>query len=77
MNVVCIKIDNCCDCPNHCEEKIYTADPWDHEMGVFCTKVPDKNSPNKKDKLVAEDDWNVRRWSQVPDWCPILKKNQN
>jgi len=76
MNKVCFDIDNCCDCPNHYKERIYTADSWEHEEGVYCSKVEDKNSNNKQHKLVVSDDWNVRKWSQIPDWCPLLKSEQ-
>lgn len=71
MNKVCFEIDNCCDCPHHYTEKIYTPDPWEHEEGVYCSKVKDTNSYNKKHKLVVTDDWDVKRWSQIPDWCPL------
>ena len=45
------EIDNCCDCPNHYTEKIYTPDSFEHEEGVYCSKVNDKDSYNKKHKL--------------------------
>lgn len=70
-NKVCFEIDNCCDCPNHYIERIYTADSFEHEEGLYCSKVDDKNSYNKKHKLVVADDWDVRKSSQIPDWCPI------
>lgn len=72
MNKVCFEIENCCDCPNHYIEKIDTPDPFEHEEGVYCSKVDDKNSYNKCHKLVVADDWNVKKWSQIPDWCPLL-----
>ena len=71
MNKVCFEIDNCCDCPYHYKETIYTPDSWDHFIGVYCSKIEDKKSYNKQHKLVAEDDWDVRKYSQIPDWCPI------
>ena len=67
------EIDNCCDCQNHYTEKIYTPDSFEHEEGVYCSKVNDEDSYNKKHKLVVADEWNVREWSQIPDWCPLLK----
>lgn len=73
-NKVCFEIDNCCDCPNHYKEKIYTPDPWEHETGVYCSKVEDKNSYNKQHKLIVADEWDVKKWSQIPDWCPLLSQ---
>ena len=43
----------------------------EHEYGVYCSKVEDNNSYNGRNKLVAADDWDVEKYSQVPDWCPI------
>lgn len=71
MNKVCFEIDNCCDCLHHYTERVYTPDSWEHETGVYCSKVEDKNSYNKQHKLVVADEWDVRKWSQIPDWCPI------
>lgn len=42
MNKVCFEIDNCCDCPYHYTERVYTPDPWEHETGVYCSKLEDK-----------------------------------
>ena len=72
MNKVCLEINNCCDCPNHYIERVYTADPWEHESGVFCYKVKDESSENRKHKMVVSDGYNLRKWSNIPDWCPLL-----
>ena len=74
-NKVCFEIDNCRDCRYHYKEHIYTPDPWEHETGLYCSKVEDKKSYNGKHKLVAADDWDVEKYSQIPDWCPRLKNN--
>ena len=74
MNKICLEINNCCDCPYHYIERVYTPDPWDHDEGVFCSKVKDVSSENRKHKMVASDGWNLRKWSQIPDWCPLLNK---
>lgn len=73
MNKVCFEIDNCCDCPHHYKERIYTPDSFEHVTGVYCSKVIDMNSYNKKHKLVIADDFDVRKWSQIPDWCPLKR----
>ena len=43
------------------------------KIADFLSKVKDKNSYNEKHKLVTSDEWDVRKWSQIPDWCPMLK----
>jgi len=76
INKISIKIEleNCCDCPHHYIEKIYTPDPFEHEEGCYCAKVEDKNSYNKRHKLVVADDWDIRKWSEIPNWCPLLRE---
>lgn len=73
MNIISFGIDNCCDCPYSYTENIYTPDSFEHEEGIYCSKVDDTNSYNKKNKLIVADDWDIRKWSQIPDWCPLLK----
>lgn len=73
-NTVTFEINNCSQCQNHYTEKIYTPDSFEHETGLYCSKVEDSKSYNKRHKLVAEDDWDVTRYSQIPDWCPLLKR---
>ena len=63
------KIDNCMDCDYHKVERIYTGDSWDHEYGCYCGLCL-----NRK---VAQDDWDLRKYSQIPDWCPMLNKKEN
>ena len=36
--------------------------------------IEDKQSLNERNKLIAEDEWDIRKWSRIPDWCPLLKK---
>ena len=75
MNKVTFEIDNCCDCPNSYQERVYTPDPFELETGCYCSKVEDKHSYNKKHKLVAADE-DVREWAQIPDWCPLLRETE-
>ena len=78
MNKVCLEITNCCDCPNHYKQRVYkesAENPDAHEIGVYCSKVGDKDSYNQKHKLVVMDDNDVRTWADVPDWCPLLEQN--
>lgn len=73
MNIVNMRIENCCDCPKSYCEKIYTPDPFEHEEGLFCSKVPDTNSYNRKNKMIVSDEWDVKRYATIPDWCPLLE----
>lgn len=77
MNKVIIEISNCCDCPHSYTEKIYTPDPFEHEDGLFCSQKDDKGSYNKKHKLIVADEWDLRRYANIPDWCPLLKQKEN
>lgn len=71
MNKVTFEIDNCMDCPKHYVERILIADSV-HEDGIYCSKVEDKKSYNKTHKLVASDDWDIRKYGKIPDWCTLL-----
>lgn len=66
MNTYSKVIDNCMDCEFHTVERIWTPDSWDHEYGCYCTKY--------NNKLVNSDDWDLRKYTQIPNWCPMLKK---
>ena len=30
---------------------------------------------NRKHKLIVSDGFNLRKWSKIPYWCPLLKSN--
>lgn len=69
----CVKIiDNCLDCNSCFVDRILTADSWDHEEGAYCKEV----LKNGKPRLIASDDWDLRKWSKVPDWCPKLVESR-
>lgn len=74
INKVQFEIDNCCDCPYHYIEHIYTPNSFEHEEGAFCSKVNNKKSYNRKHKLIVADDWDVRKCSNIPDWCPVKQQ---
>ena len=43
---------------------------YDDDRYVYlCKLVKDVNG---YDKLVAGDDWHLRRYTDIPDWCPKL-----
>lgn len=62
-NVAQITIDNCCDCGHSKKKRIYTSDSFEHLEGLYCTKC--------SDKLITSDDKDVRKYAQIPDWCPF------
>ena len=66
MNEVKFIINNCMKCPYHYVEKIYTSDSFEHEEGCYC-KI-------KNNKLVVADDWDLEKWAEIPDWCPLIGK---
>ena len=65
MNEVKLIITNCMKCPYHYVEKIYTPDSFEHEEGCYC---------EISNKLVVADDWNLEKWANIPDWCPLVGK---
>lgn len=79
MNTITINITNCLDCSNCYTNKIYTADPFEHETGAYCSKVNDTDTngfgKNGKHKLINFDDWDLRKYTQIPNWCPLLELN--
>lgn len=63
-------IDNCLDC-EYCEtDRICSPDSFDHDEGAYCKKV----SNNGKHRLIAVDDWDLRKYTQIPNWCPKLSE---
>lgn len=72
MNQYTKLIDNCLDCDCCSVRPIYTADSWEHEEGAYCKEVIE----NGKEKLIVADDWDLRKYSKIPDWCPKLIKSR-
>lgn len=75
MNKVCFCIENCCDCPNSYTQRIWTADSFEHEEGIYCSKIEDMSrdgfGKNGKHKMITFDDWDIRKYATIPDWCPL------
>lgn len=77
MNKLIIEIDNCCDCIHSHTERIYTPDPFEHETGLYCELLKEANTyPGAitNDKLIVSDEWDVKKYADIPDWCPLLHK---
>lgn len=80
MNKVLLEISNCSECPNHYVAGIITADSFEHEVGLYCMKTRDTEDSWERHtrdgylpyRLVASDEWNVRKISKIPDWCPYV-----
>lgn len=72
MNQYTKLIDNCLDCDCCSVRPIYIADSWEHEEGAYCKEVIE----NGKEKLIVANDWDLRKYSKIPDWCPKLIKDR-
>lgn len=72
MNKYIKIVDNCLDCDCCSVRPIYTADSWEHEEGAYCKGVVE----NGNEKLIVADDWDLRKYSKIPDWCPKLIKDR-
>lgn len=65
-------IDNCLDCDNCTVKRIITPDPFSHEEVAYCSLAKEGDKP----RLIGEDEWCLRKYTSIPDWCPkILKEN--
>lgn len=78
MNIATLHIENCLDCPHCYTDRILTADSFEHEEGAYCRLAEDTSygrfGQNGKHKLIGSDDWHLRDYTKVPDWCPLLNK---
>lgn len=81
MNTATIHIENCLDCPRCYTDRILTADSFEHEEGAYCSDVVDESrdgfGKNGRHKLIGSDDWRLRNYTSVPDWCPLLNKQKD
>ncbi len=70
LPIATLEMTNCLQCPHH--EILPDPDPddWfcDDDVKVFCHKA-------EKDITVACRPYNVEEESVVPDWCPLIKLN--
>lgn len=66
MTFATLRLSNCEKCPNLKVETIYTADSWERPDGWYCKA--------KDNKFIAELDWNDKRPTKVPKWCPLIEK---
>lgn len=73
-------IENCAKCPFHEVHQIVTPDSFEHEFGIYCTKVDDHEDSFERytydgrieKRLVVADDRDPELFSKVPSWCPII-----
>lgn len=81
--LILIAIENCLDCPYHKVEDypFPEDDDFDRNIGCFCTAVeinkPASNGMKYGYKCVVWDSEDLRRWTQVPDWCPFIDNEDN
>ena len=73
-------ITSCLQCEYHTIRQIYTPDSFEHEEGLYCKLVEDHTESWVRHtyggptyyRLVVADEWDVRRYADIPDWCPRL-----
>lgn len=74
MNTAILEITNCLDCPFHKLEpdcSCSDGDSWSRETMTLCHH---KSIGDKGKKVSGCNSWNEeRKFSVVPDWCPIIK----
>jgi len=69
---ITLEITNCQDCPNHKNvPSSSTGDSFDMiDQDTVCTLA------NNREITVANRPWEIRRNSEIPDWCPLKKADQ-
>ena len=78
MSVVLkIKVENCIDCPYSERHQMVTHDSFEHDVGVFCSKVEDDEREHHTydgiitKKLIFSFEWPSEiEVQEIPDWCP-------
>jgi hypothetical protein len=70
MAKVVLEIHNCGGCPHKVEKNLYSSDGWDRIIDWFCSKT----EPHTKIQGAVE--WHEEKHIVIPDWCPILIKEQ-
>lgn len=79
------KITNCCMCHHHAKHDIITADSFEHESGIYCTKYKDSTDDWAKHtyhgffpyRVVCTDEWDPSKYAKVPNWCPLISERLN
>ncbi len=71
------KVENCINCPCSEKHQIVTPDPFEHDMGVFCSEVKDDEWEHHTydgvitKKLIFSYEWlSEIEGQKIPDWCP-------
>jgi hypothetical protein len=68
MAKITLEIKNCSECPHFRTENPWSSDGWDRMVDWVCHKT---SSPRKIEGSV---EWHEESKIRVPDWCPILIK---
>jgi hypothetical protein len=66
MVKILLDIKNCSECPFVRMKKVYTSDSWENVEEWSCSKTDDFKV------ITSYHEWNDKE--KVPDWCPILVK---
>ena len=67
MPKIVLDIKSCKKCPHFNEERMYTSDSFELAFDWFCKKADNR-------KIQGYVEWHEERKIKIPDWCPILLK---
>lgn len=75
-----IRVENCINCPCSEQHQMVAPDSFEHNTGVFCSKVEDSELERYTydgiitKKLVFSYEWPSEiEGHKIPDWCPYKK----
>lgn len=79
---VTFEVDDCLKCPFHEKHQIVTPDPYEHEIGIYCSQTDYSGTEWSqetmdgliKKRMIGCDDWYPEKYTDVPGWCPFIIK---
>ena len=71
MAKIVLEIKNCSSCPHFRTENPWSSDGWDRMIDWVCRKT----SPPRV--IQSSVEWHEESKIVVPDWCPILIKEED
>lgn len=78
---ISLVVEKCVQCPFHETHMIVTSDSFEHEQGLYCSKVEDDSESWGRHtydgfidrRLIGADEWSISE-IPVPTWCPFITK---
>ncbi len=74
------EVENCISCPYSEKHQIMTPDSFEHDMGIFCSKVEDSELKRytydgtiTKKLVFSYERPSEIEGQEIPDWCPYKK----